>query len=77
MGGEAGTGLKPGGCGGGPCPVEWKSGRAPSVTPGTAKRKCGWSELRVLTAHGGRTGPTQTESLPKSRLVILGVPGPS
>lgn len=39
-GGELGGSLKPGGCCGGLHPVEWKSGRAPSVTWGAAQLEC-------------------------------------
>lgn len=38
--GQVGVPLMPGGYGGGTRPVEWKSGRNPRVTRGTAKLKC-------------------------------------
>lgn len=39
-GGEAGIGLQPCDYRGSMCPVEWRSGRAPSMTHCTARLEC-------------------------------------
>lgn len=49
--GEAGVHLKPGGCSGSSCLLEWKSSRVTDVSCGTASICIGWSELSVIITH--------------------------
>ena len=56
---RSGVGLKPGGCSGGTCPVEWKSSRALRVTCGTATLTSGVA--RALNSYS----PPAVEAPPK------------